>query len=106
MPRWSQDEANRTINEVKKRSLLDFEFRKLALSSPKAAIAKVNPKPLPTGVSIRFVPESDAIGLNHQAEGNVLFVPLPDSVPDAGELSELELEQAAGGLTNVQFPIE
>jgi hypothetical protein len=106
MPRWSQEEANRTIDEIKKRSLVDLEFRKLALLNAKTAIAKVNPKPLPASISIKFVAGSDAIDLHTQTEGGVLVVPLPDPVPDAGELSESELEQAAGGLTNIQFPTE
>jgi hypothetical protein len=106
MHRWSQEEANRTIDEIRKRSLVDVEFRKLALSSAKAAIAKVNPKPLPADFLVKFIAGNDAINPHKQAESGVLVVSLPDPVPNAGELSESELEQAAGGLINIQFPSE
>jgi hypothetical protein len=83
---WTEAEAQKTANEVLKRAASDNEFRKLLLSDPKAAVAKVDPTPLPPGFKIK------AFDNNH---ANATVV-LPDMVTD-GELSDAELEQVAGG---------
>ena len=97
---------NRTVHEVKRRSLIDLEFRTLALSNPCAAMAKVNPKPLPNGIVIRFVDSKAVVG-NPSPEpvpGTITVVlPAPVAV-NAEELSDAELEKATGGLMNIQFP--
>lgn len=101
MAQWSQDELNRTIDEVKRRSLLDLEFRALALSGPPAAVAKINPKPLPPGFVIKFVEGST--GEHSTVTSGVLTIVLPEIIEKADELSDAELEQAAGGRTDIQF---
>jgi hypothetical protein len=102
---WSQEEANRTIDEIKRRSLLDPEFRTLALVNPLAAIAKVNPKPLPANISVTFI-EGSTPNIPRMASGSSFKIVLPAAVTGADELSDAELEQAAGGKTDIQFPIE
>jgi hypothetical protein len=87
MAEWTREEANKTINEVAKRATKDSAFRSLALKDPVAAIAKINPTPIPAGFKIRFV---DNAGAN-------LTIVLPDAAPTEGELSDSQLEQVAGG---------
>jgi hypothetical protein len=106
MQGWSQAEVNRTVHEVKRRSLIDLQFRALALANAPAAMAKVNPKPLPHGVVIRFVDASPGAGnpLPDTVKGTITVI-LPAPVADiAEELSDAELEKATGGLTDVRFP--
>lgn len=87
MTDWTEAEAQEALATVSKRSQTDPEFRKLALSDPKAAIAKVNPKPLPPGFKIHVV----------ENQGANLTVVLPDAESKEGELSDAELSQVAGG---------
>jgi len=66
---------------------VDHKFRSLALRDSIAAIARVNRKPLPPDIRIRFVDNS----------GPEKIVPLPDLIPEASdELSETALESVAG----------
>ena len=108
MQGWSQAEVNRTVHEVKRRSLIDLEFRALALANASAAIAKVNPKALPRGIVIRFSDSSSSPAAESPslAPGtSTITVILPAPVAEkAEELSDAELEKATGGLTNIRFP--
>jgi hypothetical protein len=87
MAEWTQEEAHKTSQELIKRATTDKAFRELALKDPAAAIAKINPTPLPAGYKIQIVERDHAD----------LTVVVPDFVPNAGELSDAELEQVAGG---------
>jgi hypothetical protein len=104
MAQWSQDELNRTIDEVKRRCLVDPGFRILALSQPVAAIAKINPKRLPEGWVVKFIEASTEAPSSIVSEG--LSIVLPETLEKADELSDADLEQAAGGKTEIQFPPE
>jgi hypothetical protein len=97
---WSQAEANRTIDEVKRRALIDREFRALALSNAARAIAKINPKALPAGLSIQFVEAGDA-----QVAGMLVIV-LPETIETEhlSQLSNAELDLAVGGIADIRFP--
>jgi hypothetical protein len=102
MTAWSQSEANRTLDEAKRRSLTDPEFRALVLSDPMAALAKINPRQIPAG-SVRFIESKDAAP--YLADPKVKVVILPDigTLREDEELTEEDLEQVAGG-TNTTPP--
>ena len=87
MAEWTQAEAQKAIAEVARRSRIDPEFRKLALRDPNAAIAQINPTPLPPGFTVRAV----------ENEGASLTLVLPDPVSKDDELSDTQLEHVAGG---------
>ena len=100
MKAWSQAEAARTIEEVKRRSLADPEFRALALSNPLAAVVKVNPRPVPVG-SIRFMEAGETAREVNTEEMIVAVLPAPKV---ADELSDEDLEEVAGGGGNPPPP--
>lgn len=104
MTQWSQDELNRTIDEVKRRCLINSSFRTLALTHPADAIAKINPKPLPDGLVVKFIEIS--LGEPSSIMSGGLTIVLPEPLEQADELSDAELEQAAGGRTDIKFPPE
>ena len=105
MGRWSKDELNRTMDEVRRRSLVDPGFRSLAVSQPDTAIAKINPKPLPSGISIRFIADAHEAPFPSGANPQVTII-LPPLIEKPDELSDAELEQAAGGMTDISFALE
>lgn len=84
---WTQEKANEKLRVLAKRAQTDLEFRKLALADPAAAIAKIDPTPMPAWFKIRFVDNA----------GATLTVVLPDPIKADSELSDAELEQVAGG---------
>lgn len=94
MTAWSQSEADRTLEEAKQRSVIDPEFRALALSNAMAALAKINPRPIPAD-SVRFVESLE--DLEEIGNSSVLVVVLPPPGTSTDELSLEELENAAGG---------
>jgi hypothetical protein len=102
-PEWSHAEANRTIDEVKRRSLIDREFRELALANAAKAIAKINPKSLPAGLSVKFV--EPGVGTAADQPG-VLVVELPAAIEpeEIDQLTSEELDQAVGGSGDIRFP--
>ena len=96
MSEWSPSEIRRTIEEIKRRSLIDPEFRALALSDSLAAIAKVNPRPVPEGLRIRFMESHQAVRESGKSEF-IKTIALPDLLDRVLELSEEELQEVAGG---------
>jgi len=95
MKHWTNEELQHVLLKVARRAAVDCEFRALALRDGDAAIAEVSSKPLPKGISYKFVDNS----------GPVKIVPLPDFVQtDSDELSEEELEGVAGGDNNPPPP--
>ena len=82
---WNEQEIQQTMVEVQRRASADATFRALVLRDPKAAIARVNPKPIPDDVAVRVVDN-----------GGRLTLTLPDSSRDR-ELSDEELDLVSGG---------
>lgn len=92
MDLWTQEEVDRALMLVRKRSVLDMKFRSLCLSDPAAAIKSVSGKNLPKDLKLRFV----------ENEGAHLTFVLPDSKQQ--ELSDEELEfVAAAGNSPIYF---
>ncbi len=85
---WSEEEIYRTLEEIRKLSIIDSEFRQLALSHPAAAVATVTDIPLPAGYQVQFIDNS----------GPIKSFVLPDPVNDVEELTDVELEAIAGGV--------
>jgi|SwirhisoilCB3_FD_contig_51_2690181_length_761_multi_2_in_0_out_0_2 hypothetical protein len=88
MSQLVNQELNAAIREVLKRAVADPNFRQLAVRDGKAAIAKVNSKALPTGLTIQFVD-------NHGKSSKTVVIPDPVDHPE--QLTEEELEAVAGG---------
>ena len=55
MNTWTNPELQSVLEELLRRTAVDRDFRKLALSDSAAAFGKVVPKPLPGGMTFRFV---------------------------------------------------
>jgi hypothetical protein len=92
MKNWTNEELHNVFSEVARRAAVNPEFRALALTDSVAAIAKIDPRPLPADMTFKFVDNS----------GPVKIIPLPDPVPGISEeLSEIELENIAGGDTTI-----
>src|SRR5438045_2971212 len=87
MKPWTNEDADQVLERVIQRSMGDPEFRALALSDAHAAIAQVDPRPLPPGFTVQFADNAGATRT---------FV-LPDPIPTSPELTDAELEQVAGG---------
>ena len=96
MSEWTQQEIDQTLEEIKRRALTDTEFRQIALSDANTAIAKVNPKPIPDAVAIKFADNS----------GKVKTIVLPDPIAAADELTDAELEEVAGGDNNTNTNVK
>jgi hypothetical protein len=88
MSQMNDQELNAAIREVLKRAVADTNFRQLAVRDGKAAIAKVNNKALPQGITIQFVD-------NHGQSAKTVVIPDPVTHPE--QLTEEELEAVAGG---------
>ena len=94
MTGWSMEEARRTLEEVRSRSVLDHAFRELALRFPLAAIARVNPRPLPAD-SIRFIETHDEAEEIYTP--NLIVMRLPATDSDMEQLTDEKLQSVAGG---------
>ncbi|HEY2390030.1 MAG TPA: hypothetical protein VGK22_02555 [Candidatus Angelobacter sp.] len=85
MNNWNE-ELQRVLAEVVQRSVIDPEFRTLALRNAFSAILVINPRALQKDINFKFVDHS----------GSIKAIPLDC---DSDELSEDELEKVAGGDT-------
>lgn len=86
-------ELDDAIFQVMRRAAVDPEFRNLALKDGNAALAKINSNIAAVQtLDIHFLDRA-----NPNPTRITMNLVLPDLV-EAGELSELELEQVAGGL--------
>jgi hypothetical protein len=55
MSTWTNSEINTVLSELLRRTAVDKEFRKLALTDSAAAFHQVVPKALPDGMIFKFV---------------------------------------------------
>jgi hypothetical protein len=95
MSQWTNEELQKALTEVTRRATVDPNFRSLAISDGRKAIASINPKPLPSHMNFEFVDNS----------GPTKTIGLPDLIADAGvELNDLELASVAGGSTAPVLP--
>ena len=83
---WTRDEMQDALNQLRQKAATDKEFRALVLAKPADAVAQIGSKPLPEGVSVKFI-ESDP-------DADRTFV-LPQFQGEG--LSEEELDKVAGG---------
>jgi hypothetical protein len=84
---WTSADVQSTIEEAIRRGRSDLAFRNLALADPNKALEMIAGKPVPEGLKIKFFDGSDA----H------MTIVLPEYVEDESELTDLQLEQVAGG---------
>src|SRR4051812_885827 len=94
MSQWTDEEVQKTLNLVTRKSGVDPQFRKLCLNDPKAAIAVVNDTPIPATFRLRFV----------ENEGASMTVILPDPSSLENELTDADLEHVAGGKSGTGTP--
>lgn len=85
------DVRTKLINKLVNRAEEDSLFRSKLLSDPKAAIEEETGYKLPSNLKINVLEEKH----------NEYFLVLPYSEPSGGELSDAELENVAGGWTDV-----
>ncbi|MFY9279539.1 MAG: NHLP leader peptide family RiPP precursor [Caldicoprobacterales bacterium] len=88
---WNQVEIKSVLTNVIERSTFDADFRKLCLENPKEAIRQYSDKEIPDDFEIKMV-ENEA----------TITIVLPDFKGTDGELSDLELDQVAGGKGQVK----
>ena len=80
-------EAEQAFEQIIKRAQSDRSFRQLCLDNPNLAAKQATGKDIPQGFTLNFVD-------NRNAD---LTVVLPDLFDGSAELSDVELEQVAGG---------
>jgi hypothetical protein len=88
--KWTQEDTKKVAAAILRRAATEPAFREKALKNPNAAIQEVAGKPLPAGVTVRFI---------QNEPGVTMTLVLPDPVDASKELSEKEQEQVAGGGT-------
>jgi hypothetical protein len=84
---WTAEDAEKAIKETINRARSDMKFRQLALKDPRAALKQVSGKEPPEGLRVKTFDAGDA---------HVTIV-LPEYVADESELTDVQLEQVAGG---------
>ena len=84
---WTREKWQATLKALYQRAATDAEFRQLCLADAAAAIREVSGLDLPAGAKVRFV---------ERLEEQVYVLPSGDE-----ELSDDDLERAAGGFCNV-----
>ena len=84
--KWTQEEIEKAMTDVRKKAMTDKTFRELALAEPLKALREINDKDVPEGLKIKVIESDPAY--------HMTFV-LPQMA--GGDLSDDELEQVAGG---------
>ena len=86
MTEINEQELDRVLREVVKRTLTDADFRAKAIANGNAAVAEVAGKDL--GQSFVFVENT----------ASTRTILLPDAIGESDQLLDEDLEQVAGGL--------
>jgi hypothetical protein len=85
----NEREVETVLRELVKRAIVSAEFRAKCLEDGPGAFALIAHKPLPSGMSIRFVANAGPF--------NRTYV-LPDPIEEPEQLLAEDLEQVAGGV--------
>jgi Trm5-related predicted tRNA methylase len=91
MSNWTQQEIEKTINEVKTKASLDENFRSLCLSNINEAVKLVAGKEIPSEFKI------EVLESNPEFDQTIILPPLAST-----ELSDEELNRLSGGCKNQQ----
>lgn len=91
MSEWNKEVMGKVVLDLKKKAMTDAVFRKLALSDAAAAVKEIAGKELPDGMKLKFI----------ENDGAHMTVVLPDMA--AGEMSEDDLDQVAGGTLTMSY---
>lgn len=87
MEHWNEHEWNKVLEELAQRAAKDPEVRELALRDAGAAVQAVTGRHAPAGYAIKCVTNGE------QSKTLVL----PPFIPEIQELTDVDLEQVAGG---------
>ena len=85
----TSEARDRAISKLVERAQKDEQFRKQLLDDPKKAVESETGKPVPSGVQIHVMEQSNS----H------VYVVLPER--SQGELTDEDLEAASGGVSDV-----
>ncbi len=88
MNNWTNEEAKKALDTIRKKALTDESFFELCLKDPKKAVKEVAGKDLPDNFKLKFI----------ENKTDEMIVVLPTPLKKNAELSEEELENVAGGL--------
>ena len=91
MPEWTEVKMEEAMDVIWERAQTDKEFRQLCLNNPQKAIRVASGLEVPENYKIKFVEGDPAY--------NETWI-LPNFKEEASELSEGELDMAAGGKHN------
>jgi hypothetical protein len=87
MNNWTNEEAKKALDTIRKKALTDESFFKLCLKDPKKAVKEIAGKDVPNNFKIKFI----------ENKADEMIVVLPTPVKKNAQLSDDELEKVAGG---------
>jgi len=88
MSKWTNEEAKKTMETLKKRALTDEVFFALCMKDPGKAVKDIAGKEVPAGFKLKFI----------ENKADEMIVVLPTPVKKSAGLSDKELESVSGGL--------
>ena len=86
MSEWTQEHLEEAVNKVAAKAATDPAFRSKAVNDPASAVLEATGEALPSDFNLRFVDPA----------GTDMTIVLPEAM-ESDELSDEELEEAAGG---------
>ncbi len=88
MNNWTNEEAKKALDTIRKKALTDESFFELCLKNPKKAVKEVVGKDVPDNFKLKFI----------ENKADEIIVVLPTPVKKNKTLSEEELDSVAGGV--------